>query len=269
MFLITNLRNTKMNAPPTQTPALPLDPDTLATLLRTTADALPHHLGTSAEETATLRNAVSIAIARLRPRDPVEALLAARIVAMHYHIMEDLHRAAQPDLAPGLQLRFQARAHALGKLVDAMLFDLRDRQTAPVLWPGALLPASVPEPRAQPAPVPAPRAEPVPVAAPRAQPVPVAAPRAQPAPEAARASTPPPPPPQPPPAEGRHERRRRERAERAERHAAAARAPVRQGTAAAALPAGVAPVGSENAMYQALAAEVAARVAASATALVA
>jgi hypothetical protein len=44
---------------------------------------------------------------------------------------------------------------------------------------------------------------------------------------------------------------------------------VRQGTAAAALPAGVAPVGSENAMYQALAAEVAARVAASATALVA
>jgi hypothetical protein len=242
MFLITNLRNTKMNAQPTQTPALPLDPDTLATLLRTTADALPHHLGTSAEETATLRNAVSIAIARLRPRDPMEALLAARIIAMHYHIMEDLYRAAQPDLAPGLQLRFQARAHALGKLVDAMLFDLRDRQTAPVLWPGALLQASVPEPRAQPAPVPAPRA--------------------QPAPEAARASTPP----QPPPAEGRHERRRRERAER---HAAAARAPARQGAAVAALPAGVAPVGSENAMYQLLAAEVAARVAASAAALVA
>jgi hypothetical protein len=44
---------------------------------------------------------------------------------------------------------------------------------------------------------------------------------------------------------------------------------ARRPNAAAAPSAGVAPVGSENAMYQLLAAEVAARAAASATALVA
>jgi hypothetical protein len=208
-----------MTPPPTQTPALALDPDTLATLLRTTVDALPLHPSASADEATTHRHAAFIAITTLRPRDPMEAFLAARIVAVHYHVMANLRSATQPDLPAGLQLRFQGRAIALSKLMDATLFELRDRQTA-TLRPPAALPASLP------------------------------APHAQPAFEAARASTP------QPPAEGRHERRHRERAER---HLAAA---------AARAPAGVVPVGPDQALHQRLLAEVAAR-AGSVTALAA
>jgi hypothetical protein len=213
-------KDPQMTPPLTQTPALALDPDTLAALLRTTVDALPLHPSASAEEATTQRHAAFIAITTLRPRDPMEAFLAARIVAVHYHVMENLRCATQPDLPAALQLRFQGRAIALSKLMDATLFELRDRQTA-TLRPPAALPASLP------------------------------APRAQPAPEAARASTPP-----QSPAEGRHERRHRERAER---HFAAA---------AARAPAGVVPVGPDQALHQRLLAEVAAR-AGSVTALAA
>ena len=257
-----------MNTPPVQTqPALTLDPDTLATLLRTTADAMPHHLGTCAEDVAKQQRAVCSAITKLGPRDPVEALLASRIVAMHFHIMENLYRAGQPDLLPDLRLRFQAKAQALAKVVDATLFELRDRHTGELVSPesGARRRASeMPASGVPAAGLPASR---MPVAEPEspAAPVPVPTPGAQPAPEVARASAPP----QPPLAEGRHERRRRERAERhaaaraSARHAAVS-ASVRQPAAAVALPAGAAPAGSNDALYQRLLAEVTARAAASA-----
>jgi len=167
-----------MNPSPTQTPtlapALALDPDTLAALLPTTVDALPLDPGATAEEATTLRHAARNAIAMLRPRDPIEAYLAVRIVTLHHHASENLRRATESDLPAALQLRYQGRAHGLNKLMDATLFELRDRQPAAALRPVAL-PASLP------------------------------ASRAQPAPEAAPAS----PPPQPRPVEGRHERRRR------------------------------------------------------------
>ena len=79
-----------MDAPPTQIAALGLGPATLAVLLRSTLDALPHPPGLSAEEIAAERAGAVDAIARLRPRDPMEAFSAARIVALQYHLMEDL-----------------------------------------------------------------------------------------------------------------------------------------------------------------------------------
>jgi len=146
--------------------------------------------------------------------------------------MENLRCAAQPELPPALQLRFQARAIAFSKLMDATLSKLPDRQTATAQQPAAL-PASLP------------------------------ASRARPAPEAAGMSTPP----QPQQAESRHERRRRERAER-HLAAAAARAPARQPATAPAQPAGVAQCVPDQASHQLLLAEVAAR-AGSTTALAA
>jgi hypothetical protein len=187
-------------------------------MLSATIDTLPHHPHASAEATATEREAAFLVITALRPRDPLEAMLAARVVAAHYHVMDNFRCAAQPGLPPNLQLRFQARAVALSRLMDATLHNLLDRQTAAARQPGAL-PAAVPTPRAEPAP------------------------------DAARAS----PPPQLP-VEGRHARRRRERAER---------------PAAAARLAGLVSGGPDHAMRQRLLAEVAARAAASITALAA
>ena len=153
-------------------------------------------------------------------------MLAARIVAFHAHLMENVRSAAQPDLPPNLQLRFQGRAMALARMVDATMFELQGRQT-----------------------VPAPRAAALPATAP-ALPAAVPAPHAEPAPEAAEASTPP-----RPVVEGRHARRVRERAER---HAAAR-----------AKAAGLAAGGPGDELRKRLLAEVAARAAASVTALAA
>ena len=215
-----------MNPPPTQTAPQPLDPATLADTLSTTMEALPQHKQASADETAIRREAARLAIARLRPRDPLEAMLAARIVAFHAHLMENVRSAAQPDLPPNLQLRFQGRAMALARMVDATMCELQGRQNVPAPRAGAL-PATAP---ALPAAVPAPDAEP--------------------APEAAVASTPP-----RPVVEGRHARRVRERAER---HAAAR-----------AKAAGLAAGGPGDELRKRLLAEVAARAAASVTALAA
>src|ERR1039458_3775819 len=111
-----------MNPPPTQTAPLALDPLTHAAMLCTTMDALPFHPRATADQKAAMREAARLAIARLRPRDPLEAMLAARIVAFHAHLMDNLRSAAQPDLPPNLQLRFQGRAMALSRVMDATVF---------------------------------------------------------------------------------------------------------------------------------------------------
>jgi len=205
---------------------LTLDPLTHAAMLCTTMDALPYHPQASADQKAEMREAARLSIARLRPRDPLEAMLAARIVAFHAHLVDNLRSAAQSDLPPDLRLRFQGRAMALARVMDATVFKLQDLQTVPARRATAL-PASAPALLAA---------------------VPVV-PAAVPAPEAALASTPP-----RPVVEGRHARRLRERAER---HAARATA------------AGLAAGGPGDELRKRLLAEVAARAAASITALAA
>jgi len=225
-----------MTQPTPQLQPLPLDPVTFAAMLRTTVDALPFHPQASAEEKAHMREAASLVVAALRPRDPLEAVLAARFVSAHYHVMDYFRAAAQPNLPPALQLRYQGRAIALCKTMDATLETFLDRQTEAPRRP-AVVAAEVAAPEAQPA------AEAARTDAPAAP-----APE-EPTPEAALASTPP-----RPVVEGRHARRCRERAER---HAARAKA------------AGVALGGPGQELHKRLLAEVAARAAASMTALAA
>ncbi|HLB97195.1 MAG TPA: hypothetical protein VJK90_06000, partial [Acetobacteraceae bacterium] len=72
---------------PIQTSAEPLtlDPATFNTMLRSTIEALPHHPHATAEARAERCDAAFLAISALRPRDPLEAMLAARTIALHYH----------------------------------------------------------------------------------------------------------------------------------------------------------------------------------------
>ncbi len=225
-----------MTQPTPQLQPLPVDPVTFAAMLRTTVDALPFHPRASAEEKAHMREAASLVVAALRPRDPLEAVLAARFVSAHYHVMEDFRAAAEPNLPPALQLRYQGRLIALCKTMDATLKTFLDRQTAAPRRPAEVA-----------APVAAPEARPAAEAA-RADAPPAPVP-AEAAPEAAPASTPP-----RPVVEGRHARRVRERAER---HAERANA------------VGVALGGSGQEMHKRLLAELAARAAGSVTALAA
>ncbi len=96
---------------------LPLDPATFNTMLRTTVEALPYPPGATAEQRAEKREAAFLAIAALHPRDPLEAMLAARIVTLHYHAMHHLACSIQPNIPGELQLRCEGRAMQLGKPV--------------------------------------------------------------------------------------------------------------------------------------------------------
>jgi hypothetical protein len=139
-----------MTLQPSQHPTLSLAPATLTAMLRTTIDTLPHHPDAPEAEQAVQRRAAFEVIAALRPRDALEALLAARVVAAHYHTMDAFRCAAQRDLPINLLLRYQGKAIALSRLMTTTLRDLDKRQAGPALQPEAL-PAEVPAARARPA----------------------------------------------------------------------------------------------------------------------
>ena len=111
--------------------AIPLDAATLSTMLRGTFEALPTSPDASPEDIAAQRQAALIAIIALRPRDPIEAMLAARIVCAHSASMECFRRAGQPDIDDNAILRLTARAIALGNFASRAQRELRQLQAAP------------------------------------------------------------------------------------------------------------------------------------------
>jgi hypothetical protein len=141
-----------MTPSPTPVQPLTLDPATFDALISTTIDALPHHPKACSEEIASRQHAAFLVIASLRPRDPMEAMLAARIVAAHAHLMDNFRNAAQPDLPPNLQLHFQGRAIGLSRLMDVTLHEFWNRQTAPARQPKGLPASVMPAVHPQPAP---------------------------------------------------------------------------------------------------------------------
>jgi hypothetical protein len=144
-----------MTQQPVAAQPAPLDPAILAAMLRSTDDSIPLPPAASADEIDSRRQAAQITTAAMRPRDPVEANLAARYVAMHHAIMENMRCAAQADLPADLKLRHTGKALALARMCDVTLRGLEFRQAHPALDPVAVLP-----------PLPAPRPRPVMVAAP-------------------------------------------------------------------------------------------------------
>lgn len=137
-----------MNSPPTETASPSIDPIVLAVMVRATVNAIPHHPDAPAEEQAARCQAAFAMIAMLRPRDVLEAMLAARFVAVQFHIMDALRCAAEPDMPPNLQLRYRASAAALTRMQAAERRELTRLQAFPALQPAAL-PAAMPAPRPQ------------------------------------------------------------------------------------------------------------------------
>ena len=140
---------------------LPLDPATLNTMLRSTIEALPQHPHATAEARAERCDAAFFAISALRPRDPLEAMQAARIVTLHYHAMYNLACCLQPNTPGDLQIRCQARGESLGRQSDKMQAEyLHNQQTNPARRPAGLpaFAAVAPEPQPQAQPQPAPQA---------------------------------------------------------------------------------------------------------------
>jgi hypothetical protein len=155
---------------------LPLDPATFNTMLRSTVEALPNPPRATAEDRTQQREAAFLAIAALHPRDPLEAMLAARIVALHFHAMYNLACATQPNVPGDLQLRCQGRAAQLGRQSDMLRVAYLNCQETEAPRRPAGLPAST---AVTPQPQPAPQAEAAPTAAPLTpEPAPTPAPAA-------------------------------------------------------------------------------------------
>lgn len=69
-------------------------------------------------------------IEALQPRDIVEAMFVARIIAAHHAAMDSYRRAAQPGVADDLAIRLRGNAVAAGRAFDAARQALEHRRAA-------------------------------------------------------------------------------------------------------------------------------------------
>ena len=128
-----------------------LPADLLDHLLDTIVAAIPAGPDDTDQTRAARRHIARLALLALQPRDAFQAMLAAQAVAAHYAVMDNLRRAAQPDLAPAMAARLRANAASVARMMQATVRSLQKQQA----------PAGAPRPDAQPrarrAPTPAPR----------------------------------------------------------------------------------------------------------------
>lgn len=113
----------------TQILSSPVDPATTALLV----DSLPVPPAASTVEIARRRLSALELVAALRPRDPVEAAMAVRVVAAHHGVMDSFRCAAQAELSAHLMIQHQGRAVALSRLMDQTMTALERRQMRPAL----------------------------------------------------------------------------------------------------------------------------------------
>ena len=76
------------------------------------------------------RDATRATLEALEPRDPAEAMLAARMIAAHHASMDAFQRAAQPEVSVADSIRLRNSAVAAGRSFDAAL-RLLDKRKAP------------------------------------------------------------------------------------------------------------------------------------------
>ena len=155
-----------MTAIQVQAPPLALDPATSSNLLQTIIDTTPYIPNSSEAEKAAQRDSAFALVAALDPRDPVQAMIVAQLMATHHAAIHAYRCAALPGVPPALHLRYQGRATVLSRLAGTRMRELRRLQDAALK---AAATATAAGPRAAQAPVSAPDAK-VRTAAPAARP---------------------------------------------------------------------------------------------------
>ncbi len=149
-----------------QAPPFALDPATSSNLLQTIIDTTPYIPNSSEAERAAQRDAAFALVAALDPRDPVQAMFVAQLMAANHACIHAYRCAALPGVPPALHLRYQSRATVLSRLAAIRLRELRRLQDVALK---AAARASAAGPRAAQAPATAPDAK-VRTAAPAARP---------------------------------------------------------------------------------------------------
>jgi hypothetical protein len=140
-----------MNTPAPSRPAGGIDPVTITAMFQAAIGSLPVEPGASAEAVTARHKAALLEVTAFHPRDPVEAMLVARIVSAHHASLACFNRAMQPDVDDAMALRQRARGTALSNLATRTTRELRRLQAAPSAHEvKAQMPATVPQPHAMP-----------------------------------------------------------------------------------------------------------------------
>ena len=109
----------------------PLFVSFVALLLDTLAQLVPAEQEDDAAASATRRDIARLLFEAFAPRDAIEAMLAARAVAMHHATMDSLVRAAAPGTSDEKAIRLTASATAASRAFDAALRTLEKRRAQP------------------------------------------------------------------------------------------------------------------------------------------
>ncbi len=112
-------------------PATDLDPAFLDHLLDTILESITTRPDDTDQTHATRRHAARLALLALKPADPFAAMLAAQAIAAHYAVMDNLRRAAQPDVADHTVTRMRGNAATLTRTMHATLRALHKHQAPP------------------------------------------------------------------------------------------------------------------------------------------
>ena len=108
-----------------------LDPAFLDHLLDTILESIPTRPDDTEQTRATRRHAARLALLALKPADPFAAMLAAQAIAAHYAVMDNLRRAAQPDVSDHTATRLRGNAATLARTMHATLRALHKHQAPP------------------------------------------------------------------------------------------------------------------------------------------
>lgn len=124
-----------MGSQPAPVASSPLDPAVLTLMVGASLRQLPGTGSMSPEEAAQQRQAALVALASLRPRDPVEAMLAGQVISAHFAAMDCFHRTMLPDLGETHGIRVRGQAVTLSRLMSATLRELRAMKADPPAFP--------------------------------------------------------------------------------------------------------------------------------------
>lgn len=101
---------------------------TFITMLLDTLSIMVPDKGDGSDASAIRRDIARMLFDALKPRDAVEAMLAARVVAAHHATLDSYARAADPDASDERAIRLRANAIAASRSLDAALRTLDGRQ---------------------------------------------------------------------------------------------------------------------------------------------
>ena len=91
-------------------------------------DSVPTNARRSQESIRNERAAATAALIDLQPTDAIEAGIAVRIVTAHHSAVDNLRRAALPDVPDALAIRLRGNANTLSRMAERLTTALQERQ---------------------------------------------------------------------------------------------------------------------------------------------